>query len=243
MTRAKDISKVVSDANFGGTLDVTGDVDIDGTTNLDAVDIDGTVTQGSNTSDLRFNINSSNQYGLKFFNAGNSSGTLGGRGADIMTFSDASGATIMEMNAGQITMPLQPAFLAHPSTTITNISVGAHALIFNTERFDQNADYDTSNGTFTAPVTGKYQLNVHFYMLAIDTAAAYYEGLLITSNKTYGVIIDPNFSSDLSYYHMELVVLADMDAADTATIRMDQSGGSAQTDMSANCTFSGYLVA
>ena len=43
MTRAKDISKVVSDANFGGTLDVTGDVDIDGTTNLDAVDIDGAV--------------------------------------------------------------------------------------------------------------------------------------------------------------------------------------------------------
>jgi hypothetical protein len=25
MTRAKDISKIVSDANFGGTLDVTGE--------------------------------------------------------------------------------------------------------------------------------------------------------------------------------------------------------------------------
>jgi hypothetical protein len=54
MTRAKDISKIVSDANFGGTLDVagvftgssldiSGDIDVDGTTNLDIVDIDGAV--------------------------------------------------------------------------------------------------------------------------------------------------------------------------------------------------------
>ena len=41
MTRAKDISKIVSDADFGGTLDV------DGTTNLDVVDIDGAVDMAS----------------------------------------------------------------------------------------------------------------------------------------------------------------------------------------------------
>ena len=58
MTRAKDISKIVSDANFGGTLDVvgvltgtsldiSGDIDIDGVTNLDVVDIDGAVDMAS----------------------------------------------------------------------------------------------------------------------------------------------------------------------------------------------------
>jgi len=146
-------------------------------------------------------------------------------------------------STGAITKPNQPSFLAHPASTIVNISAGQNALTFGTERFDRGADYNTSNGTFTAPVTGLYQLNVHFYMLAVDTAATYYEGLLITSNKTYGVIVDPNFSADMNYYHMELVVLADMDAADTATIRMDQSGGTAQTDISGNATFSGYLVA
>jgi len=58
MTRAKDISKIVSDANFGGTLDVagvltgasldiSGNIDVDGTANLDVVDIDGAVDMAS----------------------------------------------------------------------------------------------------------------------------------------------------------------------------------------------------
>jgi len=170
--------------------------------------------------------------------------TLGGVDADGGWFLKAnnSNALVIDTN-GHITKPLQPAFLAHPSSTITNISVGVNGLVFGGERFDQNADYNTSNGTFTAPVTGKYQLNVHFYMLNIDTGATYYEGLLLTSNKNYGVIVSPEFSADLDYYHMELVVLADMDSGDTATIRIDQSGGNSQTDISANALFSGYLVA
>jgi hypothetical protein len=144
---------------------------------------------------------------------------------------------------GHITQPLQSAFLAHPTTTITNLSSGQNTLTFGTERFDQNSDYNTSNGTFTAPVTGRYKLDVHFYMLALDTGATYYENLLITSNKTYATIIDPNFSSDLDYYAMSISTLADMDAGDTATLRVDQQSGTAQTDLSANCLFSGYLVA
>ena len=46
MTKARDIANIISDANFGGTLDVagvftgssldiSGDIDVDGTTNLD----------------------------------------------------------------------------------------------------------------------------------------------------------------------------------------------------------------
>ena len=37
MTRAKDISKILTDA------DISGDIDVDGVTNLDVVDIDGAV--------------------------------------------------------------------------------------------------------------------------------------------------------------------------------------------------------
>ena len=39
MTRARDISNVITDA------DLAGDIDVDGTTNLDVVDIDGALTQ------------------------------------------------------------------------------------------------------------------------------------------------------------------------------------------------------
>jgi hypothetical protein len=45
-------------------------------------------------------------------------------------------------STGAITMPLQPAFLAHPDSTIVNIATGANdGLAFAAERFDQNGDY------------------------------------------------------------------------------------------------------
>ena len=61
MTRAKDIANIISDANFGGTLDVagvltgasldiSGDIDVDGVTNLDVVDIDGTLNVAGETT-------------------------------------------------------------------------------------------------------------------------------------------------------------------------------------------------
>jgi len=58
MTRAANLSKIVTDANLEGTLDVTGvltgtsldisgNIDVDGITNLDVVDIDGAVDMAS----------------------------------------------------------------------------------------------------------------------------------------------------------------------------------------------------
>ena len=42
---------------------------------------------------------------------------------------------------------------------------------------------------------------------------------------------------------MTMSVLADMDANDTAYVRMYQQGGDAQLDVATNSSFSGYLVA
>ena len=161
-------------------------------------------------------------------------------GSQIFT---TSGSERMRINsAGIVTKPLQPAFLAQPSTTILNIPTGASGnLNFDAERFDTNSDY--SSGTFTAPVTGKYFLTVNFYFINLDSAASYYEGLLTTSNRTYYTIVDPDFGQDNVYFCLVLTVLADMDAGDTANISVHQGGGSSQTDISASAIFSGYLVA
>ena len=67
MTRARDISNVITDANFGGTLDVSGaftSQGIDDNANATAITIDSdediTITkQGTSTTDVRFE-NSSN---------------------------------------------------------------------------------------------------------------------------------------------------------------------------------------
>ena len=65
-----------------------------------------------------------------------------------------------------------------------------------------------------------------------------------TSNRTYFDIFSPKYASSPSYVGMTLSVLADMDANDTAIVRIYQGGGSQQSDIASggDAHFSGYLV-
>ena len=150
---------------------------------------------------------------------------------------------------GHITKPLQSAFhVGGLSSTMENLSLATdHTIVFDTERFDQNSDYNTSTGEFTAPVTGRYFFTSHMYVQNIDTGATYFQIKLNTSNKTYIRIIEPKFSADVTYYNFSISsVLVDMDAGDTAKVQLRQTGGTAQLDVNnatAYTVFTGYLVA
>jgi len=147
---------------------------------------------------------------------------------------------------GHVTMPLQPAFnISNITVTQSNIAVDSETtVVFGTERFDNNGD--VSSNTFTAPVTGKYQLNTMIRFGNIDSAADYYYLKIKTSNREYLHIFDPDFGQDNVWWTSPLSVLADMDANDTCTVVVNQSGGTQQTDLDSgtgSCHLSGYLVA
>jgi len=150
---------------------------------------------------------------------------------------------------GQVNMPKQPAFLATQGTTQSNIADGHVQAEVDTEIFDQNADYNTTNYTFTAPVTGRYsfQVNITVSELAIDYQWCYcYVG---TSNRTCFVSnIDPRLFAQAGAYSLGGSILVDMDASDTATLYFRSSShGTNTVDIVSNATnpetyFSGYLV-
>ncbi len=146
-------------------------------------------------------------------------------------------------NFGHVTMPTQPAFQVRKSASQNSIAVGSAVTItFDTEVFDQNGDF--ASNTFTAPVTGKYQFNVHIRIQALDEFAGFYQMKLETSNRTYIFTLDPNgFDEDLDYYSMAFGALADMDSSDTAHITFNQSGGSQQSNIHTESYFTGHLVA
>ena len=154
--------------------------------------------------------------------------------------------TYMKIDAnGIITKPLQPAFSAYLSGTQSNFAANDSPIpiAFATERFDQNADYNNGNYTFTAPVTGKYQFNITVYIQAIDTAANYYYINLSTSNDQYYQSYDPGgLSADINYLPLNLSQLVDMDVGDTAVANVLQSNGTAQSDINSNSFFSGALI-
>ena len=57
-------------------------------------------------------------------------------------------------SSGRILQPAKPAFHARLTSGSTEGKTGT--LVFNSEDFDIGGNYDTSNGRFTAPVSGIY---------------------------------------------------------------------------------------
>jgi len=218
---------------IGGTLSVTGNVvspiTLGGTTPTltigDAGAEDAKIVFDGNAQDYHIGLDDSGD------------GLVIGKGSALGT------TTSMLFDAnGIITKPLQPAFLARPASQQANIAVGSDVtIVFGTEIFDQNADF--ASNTFTAPVTGKYQLQTTLRVQILDSASAYYYIQIVTSNRSYIFIIDPDFGQDAVYLPFQLSVLADMDASDTALVQIYQANGATQTDIETASSFSGYLVA
>jgi hypothetical protein len=148
-------------------------------------------------------------------------------------------------STGEVTMPTQPAFLVKPTNTAANTNLAintTHTLAFATEVFDIGGNY--ASNTFTAPVTGKYQLNCLIRTNALDTDTDYYALELVTSNRTYtSIVVISSLSSDAGYWTMSLNVLADMDASDTAILKFAiPNTGAAQVDIEQDTYFSGFLA-
>ena len=285
MTRAKDISKILTDA------DISGNIDVDGVTNLDVVDIDGALTQDGGavfneaSADVDFRVESNGNANMLFVNGGtdrvgigtatplskldvtggfitvskdaNTAGRVGASeyitgstandlivqatGSTITRFYQ-SGVNSLNIDAtGAVTMPLQPAFLVQPATRQSNVADGTQ-FVFGTEIFDNNADFGSN--VFTAPVTGRYQLQVALRIDNVDTAANFCRVVLQTSNRNYvGAMIDPAvLSADPGEWNFNFSVLADMDANDGVGVFWSQSAGADQADVETDCFFSGYLV-
>lgn len=174
-------------------------------------------------------------------------------GTADFTMASATGTIMSALDTGEITYPLQSAFLAYLGSTDTNVTGAGGSFTIGsttalTEVFDQNSDFNT-NGTFTAPVTGRYHL-IGCTLLS-DIGAGMTSGItqLVTSNRTYNAShISPVAAKDASnQISLYITALADMDNADTAVFRTSISGGAGAT---ADCSgssdsityFCGYLA-
>ena len=183
--------------------------------------------------------------------------TWGLDNSDSDAFSIAASAALGTTNimrastAGEINYPLQPAFLAiNTSSTTNNTGDGtAYTLIFGTESFDQNGDFDGTS-TFTAPVTGKYQFNCMCLTqnLAATSTLTLTLNIAGTSAKTYrfGNTSEPMTAA--GNQPIGFSILVPMTATDTATVVLTVSGGAKTvgvygTSADPRTTFSGYLVA
>ena len=134
------------------------------------------------------------------------------------------------------------AFGTRKNAAQNNISLATVTTItFETEIFDVGSNF--ASNTFTAPITGKYQINAYIRLEYMDTASTYVELYVTTSNRAYYSIYSPKYSSDPQYWQHQHCALVDLDSSDTCMIRIYQGGGTAQMDLGSSSWFSGFLVA
>lgn len=151
---------------------------------------------------------------------------------------------------GEINYPLQPAFFGYLGAQVndvtgtgTQFTLGTTTAL--TEVYDQNGDFNT-NGTFTAPVTGRYALTAQASVIGC-TVATTFTMRISTSNRLYTNTIAR--AAGTGQWTPMVTCFADMDAGDTATAIVFVSGEAGDTDdifghaTDAYTYFSGYLIA
>lgn len=170
--------------------------------------------------------------------AGTTTWTWGVDNSDTDAFALSANAALGTTNvmhvttAGEINYPLQPAFSAFNSGTDSDVTGDATiaTVDFDTEIFDQNGDFAAD--TFTAPVTGNYQLSSVIRLEGVLSTHTVGLFKISTSNRSYPIqfapskIFDVNTQVSVGHSH-----LCDMDAADTATITIQVSNGTKVIDI------------
>jgi len=162
-----------------------------------------------------------------------------------------AGNTGIKIDAnGHVNKPLQPAFRVSNGTQ-NDVAINSNVtILFSSEIYDKNSDFNTSTYTFTAPVAGRYLFAVTIVALNVDSAISYAQAKLVTSNHTTKIQTlesgADHFNEDAAYYQFHNTVIEEMDANDTAYVQIRIQGGAAQTDIDSDSNtgtlFHGYLL-
>jgi hypothetical protein len=154
---------------------------------------------------------------------------------------NASGSIYIDAD-GHVTMARQPAFSARNNATQSNIDNNT-LILFGAETFDIGSNF-ASDHTFTAPVTGKYQLNAMVRMDNLDSSGTWVAMTIQTSNRNYTMLNSAStLDTDSGFWTFTVTALADLDANDTANVLFNKSGGSATGDATDGAAhFNGFLA-
>jgi len=144
-------------------------------------------------------------------------------------------STVTVTDNGEMVNTSQPCFAASLTATASNVTGDGtnYQIVFNNEIFDQNSDFDTGTGVFTAPVTGKYYISGTVSLTGLTTSHNDWLIQLDMSNNTnqQPVRVDPGQILLSGGTNLSFSRIVDMDALDTLNLNTQVSGSTAVVDV------------
>jgi hypothetical protein len=157
---------------------------------------------------------------------------------------DASTLRMRIYNSGEVSHPWQSCINVYRTTAVSPAVNGA--IIFNSKRLDNNTDYSTSTGKYTAPVDGVYQLNAQ---VGFDGGNGQDDSMYIYILKNGSTLvsqatINPKYHTisgvELTY---ALAGTVSANAGDYFQVELADIGASGAPNMIGSATyFSGHLI-
>jgi hypothetical protein len=221
-----------------------GSTSVVSTSTPEAIDLGGTYsnTAGQNLKIYTFN-DGSTKHGIGVSTGSSDYVTpTGGRHTFYVNTSEVARID----PTGNVTKPSNSCFLVFRSSPQDPYVAGS-ALVYNSEVFDQNNNFNPSTGIFTAPVTGRYLFSATV-LVQNSSVGAEYDLQLKTSNRYYygspGRIEyqTTGVSWGDGYISMQVTQIADMDANDTAYITFTTFGAGYIYGGDGWTRFSGCLI-
>ena len=147
-------------------------------------------------------------------------------------------------SAGAITMPTQPAAFVRRGAGANNVTGAGtvYTMVFTSVVFDQGDDWDDTS-TFTAPVTGRYHMDVYLDIASMTSSANAFLMDVVMSNRSLSVNTLPMVANPARYAAM-VSMLVDLDVNDELQVRLTVSGESSNiVDLNSNTCLGIYLAA
>lgn len=124
---------------------------------------------------------------------------------------------------------VQPAFLYNLNSSTSNNVTGdgtTYTVLPATQKFDQGSNFNTGTGTFTAPITGKYQFNWACMVQNIGAGHTTFQLQIKCTNAQYNFsYLSPTAAqASGNFLEMNGSTLANMTAADTALFQVIVAG-------------------
>jgi len=173
--------------------------------------------------------------------------------AYVLAASTALGTTnvIHATTGGILNYPLQPSFLATVNSSINNVTGDGtiYTVIFDTIRYDQASNFNTTTGTFTAPRTGIYLFQVGLGMNTVGAGHTYSSLALVTTGRSFALDVESPAAVRASTNDFDVCcgTFVNMTAGDTANITIQVSNSTKTINIRGDSSvglswFSGALI-